>query len=132
VELGGLGSRVGTELVGQPLAETFIGGQRRSWPAGQLLGQHQRPVGVLVERVVGHGGQGQFDPTAGLAQRQRRAPRAPPGAAQQPPTVPPGLVHPGGRGLVGEDLTTAKQVQRATSGDRSERRVASSKVGFGP
>ena len=132
MELGCLGSRVGAELVGQPLAEAFIGGQRRTWRTGQLLRQHQRPVGVLVERVVGHGGQGQFDPAAGLAERQGRAPGAPPGAAQQPLTVPPGVVHPSGRRLVGEDLTEAKQVQRTTGGHRSQRRVAAGKVGFRP
>ena len=132
MQLGRLRGWVGAEFLGQPLTEALVGRQRRSWRARQLLGQHQRPVGVLVEWVVGHGGQSQFDSAMELAERQRSAPGAPPGATQQPLTVPPGVVDPGGRRLVGEDLAAAKQIQHAIGGDRGKRRVAGGKVSLRP
>jgi hypothetical protein len=93
-----------------------------------MLRQHQRPVGGLVEMVVSHRGQGQLRRSAGFTKRQGGGPGTPPGAAQQPRTVPPGVIEPGSRRLVGEDLTAAKQVERATGGDQGHRRVARTEV----
>jgi hypothetical protein len=130
VQLGRLGSWVGAELLGQPLAEAFEGGQRRARRAGQLLRQHQRPLGRLIKRVVDHRSLRQVQASLRLAKRQRRGPGALPDPAQQPGPIPAGVIDPSSLGLVGEDLPSADQLQRATGSHRSKRCITGGKVRF--
>ncbi|HEV8166587.1 MAG TPA: hypothetical protein VGR74_19465, partial [Actinomycetota bacterium] len=130
MQLGRLGSWVSAQFLGQPFAKALEGRQRRARRTSQLLCQHQRPLGRLIERVVDHRSLRQVQASLGLTERQRRGPRALPGPTQQPGTVPPGVIDPSGLGLVGEDLAPLNQLQRATGSHRSKRRITGGKVSF--
>jgi hypothetical protein len=59
VEFVGRGIWRGTELVVQLVSEPRVGPQREGTFAGPVVRQHQRPVGRLVQAVVGDGRLGQ-------------------------------------------------------------------------
>jgi hypothetical protein len=131
VQLPGGRSRVGAELIGEQLAQVLVGGQGRALLASAAVGEHGRPVALLVERLGDQGGARVPQGGGAVAKRQRGAPGGAAGPAGEALPLAPGVLRPVRAELVGQHRPAAEHGDGALRGGHGERRLLQAQAGLG-